>query len=253
MTYTALEISSLDGPQRIWGNNEGYTLPGFANTPCENGIFLQPSVSSATVEALTVEGIGAGEITFAVPTQQVSVESACFKGQPLVVEQTRTLPLCYDDTAPGMMIRAMSSGSQYRYILKSSTELLPSNDVDSCKQFCNSIASDEYIGLQYHQDEGCQCLFSNGALPIYPDANLLTERSDSSVADEYGICVFIIQGQWDERIRSAGFTYHPPAGYFGFRLNQDRFRELGMYCQSGLLSVTLPPTVESVIHGICTL
>ena len=76
------------------------------------------------------------------------------------MEPTRTVPICYQETSLEPV-----PGISARYISKISSQ---GNDIDSCKLFCNSIASNEYIGLQFHQEDGCRCLFDNGSLPIFP-------------------------------------------------------------------------------------
>ena len=42
------------------------------------------------------------------------------------------------------------------------------NDIASCKEFCESIATDHYAALQFNPDIGCECIFIEDTIPVTP-------------------------------------------------------------------------------------
>ena len=64
LEYTVEDISSLDGPT-LFARNRDYTIQGFENTPCRDGIFHRPSLWNETQAGTTIS------VHFATPSNSL--------------------------------------------------------------------------------------------------------------------------------------------------------------------------------------
>ena len=105
----------------------------------------------------------------------------CYRTKPLVLveESTSDEVCCYDDgfnrdnQGHCRDIRDNTFGS----VSRSSDTI---RDVDSCKAFCSGIVTDQFVGLEYSPNDGCNCLYHDDKLPVHP---IIDGQADIYCAD----------------------------------------------------------------------